>query len=358
MNILKCIILEVDGTVKEVPLLEFFKSDKRNIQYVLFPNPDDDNFFIVEDGEMFEVRDGSIEYDMFIYSYDDPAFSEDDKELAIDVRHNYHEIHSAYDLYCAIFSILKMNYALELFFNSFIDDESIECFCIDCLSIRLVVNGDDRTYEWKMGNKGSIFSRMKKLVSVLYDTFHIPHHEFEYSDRVIKIKDNMWKSISFKKVKEGDLIGFVGNDTMTIQFITASEFNLDCIENQIELEFYGLEFDSLKEEYPKIEERISDSSYTSKIDVGLISEPTFFKSVGLTMSPHQRVEFLGNTKYLCKYIEAYTTIMSFTNAKLDEVTCIINASFVDRRDKISKDKMNNENRIETNLTKYNPYILK
>lgn len=357
---MECIILDVDGSIIKNDLEVFLRSEKRNIAYILLPNPDDDNFFIVENNDFLNIQGGYVSYEMFLYSYSEEGFIDSgDEEMIMDQKICEFQINNAYDLYCAVFNIIKLNYAFEILYNLFITDAEVNGLGIDNLKIDITMqNGEIFEYRWKMPTRGSIFSRMSKLSKEISKIFHIPTADFAYRNTVIRIKDNKWKEISYSKVKENDLIGFVGNVTGLTQFITATEFNLNCIENRVELEFHGTEIENLEEEYPDIRKHIHEPNYTSRIDLGLIAEPCFYMSTCLSMNVNQKVEFLSNVKYFCKYIEAYVSLTSLINAKIEDVICLISATFVYRNtaDKLSAE--NNENRIESILTKYNPYILK
>lgn len=357
---MKCILLDVDGSIREMDMESFLRLEKRNISYALLPNPDDKNFFIIENNDFLDISGGYIKYDMFLYSYCEEGFFSDDKdeEVIMDPKTCEFQINNAYELYCAVFSIIKLNYAFEILYNLYVTDSEINGLSVDNLKIKVNMNnGELFEYEWKMPTKGSIFSRMSKLCKEISAIFHIPTSDFAYRDTVIRIRNNNWKEIPYSKVKENDLIGFVGNVTGLTQFITASEYNLNCIENQVEVEFHGTEYENLEEEYPNIRKHIQDPSYTTKIDLGLIAEPCFFMSTCLSLKTNQKVEFLSNVRYFCKYIEAYVSLTSIINAKIEDVICLISVTFVYRNTAGRLSIENNENRIESILTKYNPYIL-
>jgi len=181
--------------------------------------------------------------------------------------------------------------------------------------------------------------------------------DFRYSERVFRIKNNKWHIIDQDKIKEGDIIGFVGDQLQTIQFMEMNEYNKTMISDFIEVEIYGINMEEFEETYPDIYRKIHESNYASKLDVGIISWPFEYRSFLLSLSLNQRTEFLYNIRYICKYVEGYGIFNDEIDP--DRVLCMIILTFNshDLKSKVMNPDMTSH-RIESTLTKYNPYVFK
>ena len=354
----ECLILNIDGKIDIIQLKDIFDHNMKNVQYVLLPNPDDDNYYIIENCKFLEMESGTLSYDMYLYTYnEDGVMGTDNAELYLDERKHQTKLNNFYELYCALYDIIKMGYVIELLYDTYSMGEEIEAFCIDNLHIDIKIGDEEFVYDYEMSKKGSIFSRIKKIIKDICTTFNIPRYDFVYEEKVFRIRKNKWDLISQSKIKEEDLVGFIGDLLMTVKFFNYNIFNASIIENPIEVEIYGADIEPLLEDYPLLKTMKTDKNYTSMIDVGTISEPAFTASLILSLNRNQKIEFLSNVRYLCKYVEAFSSMVSLSNAKLDDVICLMLVSFISRAQHFKKSHLSGANRVEYTLTIHHPYIM-
>jgi len=350
------ILMSYSGSIKYMRLEEFMKlTDRKKYQYILFPNIDDANYIICMNSKIMDMLHGYIRYNMSIYSYTDESVAEDDpREFKDEQREQIIEVENCYDFYSALYSILKLRYAIYLLHDTFVNsDEDINGFSIDDLYAEVTLSDNSVIkYEWKYIDKISIFSNYDKLCKGISIAFNVPWKDFRSTEDVFRIKNDDWDLIHYTKIKKDDLIGFISQDTLAVQFISIDMNYAYFFDSQIDIEIYGAEIDEIKKEYPDIKKYKHDGAYLNRIDIGNFMRVVMCYMISLSVgrSPIEKAQIISNMIYLCKYIEALSSEYCGMHT-IDEMICLIRMTY----DKYTKYDCK---RGEVILSKYNTNIFR
>ena len=312
------IIFDMDGSIRFTDLDGLVNTKREYIEYVLFKNPDDDNYFIVEGSKFIGIKEADIDYTMINYvSYNDEFGDDVSSDEYIEGEHHAH-VNNCIEFYTTLWNVFKMRMVYTLMMIGF-EVEDRCGFIISEMNISVKLDTDELiTFEWKMNYEVTDGSNVVKLSKLLFKKFKIPNSELSFSEKCFLITSNNWQLVPVDSIKKTDLIGYISDTLMTVSFTTMND--LKCIiSSWISVDVYCTELTSVVNTYSDYLANKNNQKYLLGIDVDDI--PVLYNTSFTLHMDNDRVTFFSNLHYFFKYLKGSLAIP--LNVDINKVECIM-----------------------------------